>query len=276
MTAPISKWGQEDVCQDRDWSLKKAKQKGVCRGSTYHVAFHCHQRRCSRRGIPPSVVSRRCTVKFGRAASTIRFLCLRFSRAPPSWSSMALRPPPPAIQVKSLSRFPNLFRQPTTMLVPSESALSSDQKLRISVDSSRVADAALDATPPCLFTVNNLLFPTESFGKSPSSALAHLDAHVGEEEVESPEFFLLFLTTRFHSCSVKIKTTVGNRGIGAAGSPTVLLLLYLEFREGWRPHAAIHLHLSPTWSFCHLSYLHACMACKPSSHVQSILIHLFF
>nr|CAN78166.1 hypothetical protein VITISV_040078 [Vitis vinifera] len=126
---------------------------------------------------------------------------------------MALRaPPPPAIQVKSLSRFPNLFGQPTTMLVPSESALSSNQKLRISVDSSRVADAALDATPPCFFTVNKLLLPTKSFGKSPSSAPAHLDP-MSEKK------------------SVKIKTTVGYGGIGAAGSPAVLLILYLEFRE---------------------------------------------
>ena len=145
---------------------------------------------------------------------------------------MALRAPPPAIQVKSLSRFPNLFGQPTTMLVPSESALSSNQKLRISVDSSRVADAALDATPPCFFTVNKLLLPTKSFGKSPSSAPAHLDPMSEKKRWSFLSFSYCFSPpASIHSCSVKIKTTVGYGGIGAAGSPAVLLILYLEFRE---------------------------------------------
>ena len=44
--------------------------------------------------------------------------------------------------------------------------------LKTGVDSSRVADTVLDATPLCLFTVDNLLLPTELFGKSPSPAPA--------------------------------------------------------------------------------------------------------
>lgn len=42
--------------------------------------------------------------------------------------------------------------------------------LHSGVDSSRVADTVLDSTPLVIFTVDNLLLPTELFGKSPSPA----------------------------------------------------------------------------------------------------------
>ncbi|EXB52677.1 hypothetical protein L484_022454 [Morus notabilis] len=42
--------------------------------------------------------------------------------------------------------------------------------LHTGVDSSRVADTVLDSTPLVIFTVDNLLLPTELFGKSPSPA----------------------------------------------------------------------------------------------------------
>ncbi|XP_019189475.1 PREDICTED: fasciclin-like arabinogalactan protein 8 [Ipomoea nil] len=38
------------------------------------------------------------------------------------------------------------------------------------VDSSRVASTVLDSTPLCIFTVDNVLLPTELFGKAPSPA----------------------------------------------------------------------------------------------------------
>lgn len=38
------------------------------------------------------------------------------------------------------------------------------------VDSSRVAGTVIDSTPLCIFTVDNVLLPTELFGKSPSPA----------------------------------------------------------------------------------------------------------
>ncbi|KAJ4956366.1 hypothetical protein NE237_013149 [Protea cynaroides] len=40
------------------------------------------------------------------------------------------------------------------------------------VDSSRVADTVIDNTPVCIFTVDNILLPSELFGKSPSPAPA--------------------------------------------------------------------------------------------------------
>lgn len=42
--------------------------------------------------------------------------------------------------------------------------------LHTGVDSSRVADTVLDATPFAIFTVDSVLLPTELFGKSPSPA----------------------------------------------------------------------------------------------------------
>ncbi|XP_042504939.1 fasciclin-like arabinogalactan protein 10 [Macadamia integrifolia] len=40
------------------------------------------------------------------------------------------------------------------------------------VDSSRIADTVIDDTPVCIFTVDNILLPSEIFGKSPSPAPA--------------------------------------------------------------------------------------------------------
>lgn len=44
--------------------------------------------------------------------------------------------------------------------------------LHTGVDSSRIADTVLDATPLAIFTVDNVLLPEELFGKSPSPAPA--------------------------------------------------------------------------------------------------------
>lgn len=44
--------------------------------------------------------------------------------------------------------------------------------LHTGVDSSRIADTVLDSTPLAIFTVDNVLLPTELFGKSPSPAPA--------------------------------------------------------------------------------------------------------
>ncbi|KAG2723337.1 hypothetical protein I3760_02G165900 [Carya illinoinensis] len=44
--------------------------------------------------------------------------------------------------------------------------------LHTGVDSSRVAETVLDSTPLVIFSVDNVLLPTELFGKSPSSAPA--------------------------------------------------------------------------------------------------------
>ncbi|XP_042510308.1 fasciclin-like arabinogalactan protein 8 [Macadamia integrifolia] len=49
------------------------------------------------------------------------------------------------------------------------------------VDSSRVADTVIDNTPVCIFTVDNILLPSELFGKSPSPAPGP-----GPEPVSSP------------------------------------------------------------------------------------------
>lgn len=44
--------------------------------------------------------------------------------------------------------------------------------LKTGVDSSRIASTLIDSTPLCIFTVDNVLLPTELFGKSPSPAPA--------------------------------------------------------------------------------------------------------
>lgn len=44
--------------------------------------------------------------------------------------------------------------------------------LKTGVDSSRIADTVIDATPLCVFTVDNVLLPEELFGKSPAPAPA--------------------------------------------------------------------------------------------------------
>lgn len=44
--------------------------------------------------------------------------------------------------------------------------------LHTGVDSSRIADTVLDSTPLAIFTVDNVLLPTELFGKAPSPAPA--------------------------------------------------------------------------------------------------------
>ncbi|EEF50409.1 fasciclin-like arabinogalactan protein 10 [Ricinus communis] len=52
------------------------------------------------------------------------------------------------------------------------SSAGDDVTLHTGVDSSRVAETVLDSTPLVIFTVDNVLLPTELFGKSPSPAPA--------------------------------------------------------------------------------------------------------